>query len=227
MFKKIILSGLIMSTILTGCIGTDDSVYTRDLDVVYTQKKDGYDFNSGSYQVAKTFFIVSDTLLYTDERGKNFKIPGDIVEGISEQDVVALKLATEQNMLSLGWTQLDPNVSPTEEQLKASVFLIISANKTKYVGGGYYPIYPGWGYPGYPGWGWNPWVPYYYSYETASVAVSMIEPYIAQPVNGEAGGQIVWESFLSGYLTNSFDLQLVSQGIYQGFDQSSSYLDRN
>jgi len=226
MYKKLLLMVVGLSTALTSCLGPDDSVYTRDLDVVYSQKKDGYDFNSGSHDVKKSFFVVSDTVIYIDEKGNDYKIPGDDVDEISDADAAALVSTTMHNMVQLGWTELDKTTTPTEEQLKGAVFLTITASRTKYVGGGYYPGYPGWGYPGYPGWGWTPWIPYYYSYETASVIVSMVEPLLETTPNGTPVGTLVWESFLSGYLTTSFDLQLVLNGINQGFDQSSSYLER-
>jgi hypothetical protein len=218
LLKTSALFALVIS--LNSCYN-DDYISTRDYDVVYTQKLDGFDFNQGSYGAKKVNFVVSDTVIYYDDKGRMHKIPGSSTTDITAAEAKAMINAVEDNMIHLGWNELDKNTPPTEEQVKAAVLVNITLSYNSYVGGGYYPIYPGWGYWGgyYPVWG-----AYYYSYETGSVYVKMIEP--NPSMAGGEKGKMVWETYLSGIMSKSVNLQSILNGIHQGFDQSEEYLKR-
>jgi len=216
MRKKILLFGITLAAMLSSCYGPNDSVYTEDLDVVISRKKDNYDFTT------KSKFYISDTITYQDENGEWHKAPDKL---IPKEIVGNIVDNVRVNMTDLGWeeiTSLDEAVKDKEN----SVFLSIIMSKRKVEGGGYYPIYPypGWDWWwGYPGWGyWDPWVPYYYSYSTASVDVSMRE--ISKNEEGKVNRVLIWETFLNGYARNILSAEHINNGIDIGFEQSS-YLD--
>ena len=213
MKKRFLLFGIALATMVTSCYGPNDSVYTEDLDVVYTQKKDGYDFTS------KVNFHVSDTVTYVDSKGKPFKSPneGGSYEKLSKKEVEALVGNVKSSMKLLGWdenTSVDPDDATTFEN---TALMNIVISKTTYVGGGYYPWY-GYGY-------YNPWYPVYYTYSTGSAIVNMFE-LNADPKVGDGPFDMIWETFLSGYIRNGIDVHYVNQGIQQGFRQSQDYLKR-
>jgi len=214
MRKKILLFGITLAAMLSSCYGPNDSVYTEDLDVVLSKKKDNYDFTT------KSKFYVSDTIIYIDADGELHKSPNEDgkYDHIPKQAVDAIVGNVIENMKDYGWSYIS-SPDDVEKDKDISVLMDITISKTKYVGGGYYPIYPGWGW-GYPGWGyWDPWVPYYYSYSTASVDVSMLE------VTDEDKLALIWDSFLSGYARNGIDVQYINNGIDIGFEQSD-YLNK-
>lgn len=220
MRKRFLLFGITLAAMLTSCYGPDDSVYTEDLDVVYSQKKDSYDFTS------KVNYFVSDTITYFDSKGKLHKSPdtdGFYHEDIPKNAVDALTKNVRVNMEYFNWNEVSISdvESDPETYAENTVFMNVIVSKTTYVGGGYYPGYPGWGYPGY----WYPWVPYYYSYSTGSVAVNMFQVN-TNPKPNEGGFGVVWETFLSGYVRNGIDIPYVNKGITQGFQQSQEYLQK-
>lgn len=218
MKKRFLLFGITLAAMVTSCYGPNDSVYTEELDVVYTQKKDSYDFST------KTNFYVSDTVTTFDSKGKESKVPDELGQGndqISLKEAEALVENIKINMISLGWNEVsvDDIKSDPDAYAANTVFLNSVLSKTTYVGGGYYPGYPWWGYPGY----WYPWYPVYYTYSTGSAIVNMFEAN-TNPQPKEGAFNIIWENFLSGYIRNGIDVQYVNQGINQGFRQSQEYL---
>lgn len=212
MRKRFLLFGITLAAMVTSCYGPNDSVYTEELDVVYTQKKDGYDFST------KADFYVSDTVLFINSKGDVEKSPnedGFYDSVLSKQETEAIVENIKTSMELLGWTE-NTAVDPDDEATFINtVFLNSIISKTTYVGGGYYP---GWGY-------WYPWQPYYYTYSTGSVIVNMFEVNSA-PKPGEGAFNLIWEDFLSGYTRNGIDVLYINKGINQGFRQSQEYLKR-
>jgi len=222
MKKRFLLFGITLAAMLTSCYGPDDSVYTEDLDVVYTQKKDGYDFST------KTNFFVSDTIRTIDSKGKPSNVPNEDGDGNDMLTVAEAKLMVDNiksDMAILGWNAVTADEIEANPDAYAdnTVFLNTIVSKTTYVGGGYYPGYPGWGW-GYPGY-WYPWYPVYYTYSTGSVVVNMFEVN-KNPAPKEGNFSLIWESFLSGYIRNGIDVLYINKGINQGFRQSKGYLSK-
>jgi hypothetical protein len=228
MRKRFLLFGITLAAMATSCYGPNDSVYTEDLDVVYTQKKDGFDFTT------KTNCYVSDTVIFIDSDGDAFKVPNERQEGhpdLSKGEAAAMVANIKNEMTALGWNIIEatdlesPLPYPDSINVGNTVVMNSVISKTTYVGGGYYPWYPdwGWGYPGYPG-GWYPWYPTYYTYTTGSVSVTMyqINP---NPGNGDGVYGVIWENYLSGYVRNGIEISHINKGINQGFRQSKEYLN--
>lgn len=217
MKNKLLIIGLVMTAFFTSCYGPDDSVYTDELDVVYTQKQSGYDFNT------KSNYYVSDTITFFDSKGKVQKSPdenGDYLDEVPKSDVDAYVNNIKNNMNGFGWNYVSASdIAGDPSAYKANTVLMnIVLSKTTYVGGGYYP---GWGWGYYPGY----WYPYYYSYSTGSVIVNMFEV-AASPVKPEQTLNMIWEDFLSGYIRNGIKVSYINKAITQGFDQSADYLDK-
>jgi len=209
---------------VTSCYGPNDSVYTEDLDVVYTQKKDGYDFTT------KTNFYISDTIITVDSNGKSSKVPDETGKGNdmltkAEAASIVSNIKMTMGQTGLGWTEVSASdiESNPDAYVDNTLFMNTVLSKTKYVGGGYYPGYPGWGW-GYPGY-YYPWYPVYYTYSTGSVVVNMFEVNTT-PKTGEGTFNLVWENFLSGYIRNGIKVEHVNEGINQGFRQSEEYLKK-
>ena len=220
MRKRFLLIGITLAAMVTSCYGPDDSVYTEDLDVVYTQKKDGYNFTS------KTNYYVSDTVATIDSKGKLSKVPnetgfGNDMLSIKEAKAIVENIRTSMNLL--GWNEVSVTdiESDPDNYAVNTVFMNSILSKTTYVGGGYYPWYPGWGW-GYP---YYPWTPVYYTYSTGSASVSMFEVNTAPKV-GEGAFTMIWENYLSGYIRNGIDVHYINKGINQGFVQSKEFLQK-
>ena len=210
MKKKFLLFGIALATMVTSCYGPNDGVSTEDLDVVFTQKRDGYDFSS------RVDFYVSDTVIYIDSNNDVFTTPGNGEDYISLKEAKAIVGHIKADMEHLGWvenTTLDID-KPLTYAKTAIMNAVIS--KTTYVGG-YYPWY-GYGY-------YYPWYPMYYTYSTGSVIVNMYELNI-KPEAGDPPFNIIWESFLSGYVRSDIEPLRIKQGIDIGFLNSLDYLDR-
>ncbi len=207
MKKRFLLFGITLAAMVTSCYGPNDSVYTEELDVVYTQKKDGYDF------ATKDYFYVADTIMYIDSKGNITRNPNrrGEYEDVTKREAEALIENVKSSMKLLGWDE-NPNANPTDDgaTFVKTAFMDIVISKTTYVGGGYYPGY----------WYWQP---YYYTYSTGSVVVSMFEVNTA-PKPGDPAYNLIWENFLSGYTRNGIDVHYVNQGVNQGFRQSQDYL---
>jgi len=232
MRKKILLFGITLAAMLSSCYGPNDSVYTEDLDVVYTQKRDGYDFTP------KNNCYVSDTIVYMqNDDDKIIKLPNEKgeYEKLSREIVDKLVYNLKFNLEQLGWTIINAEdlanddstgllPYPDSINFKNSAIMNAVIIKTTNTGvtGGYYPYYPyfpgwDWWYPGYA-----PWYPIYYSYTTGSVMVNMLD--INEKSDKNDGEIKIWEIFLSGYARNGINVTHVNNGITQGFRQSEKYL---
>ena len=214
MKKRFLLFGIALATMATSCYGPNDSVYTEDLDVVYTQKKDGFDFKD------KKDFYVHQRVTYIDSKGKAIAIPdenGDyhMSDPLSKKQVESLISNVNGSMKLLGWAE-NTNIDLDDETTFVDTAIMdIVINKTTYVSGGYYPGY-GWG-------GYYPWYPVYYTYSTGSASVYMLE---VDKNPTDKPYRIIWENYLSGYIRNGIDVHYVNQGINQGFRQSQDYLKK-
>ena len=216
MRKRFLLFGITLAAMVTSCYGPNDSVYTEDLDVVYTQKKDGYDFNT------KVNCLISDTVTYWDSKGEIHKVPDEVGKGhpdLTLKQAEAIVENIRNSMGVLGWDALtEADIDPADESTFINTaFMNAVISKTTYVGGGYYPGY-GYGY-------WYSWYPVYYTYSTGSVIVNMLEVN-KDPQIGDGALTLVWESFLSGYTRSGIDIHYINQGVNQGFRQSQEYLKR-
>jgi hypothetical protein len=183
--------GIIM---LLGSCYPQGPEYYEDLDVVYTNYDDQYDFAS------KGTFAIPDKIV---------KVTGNLIEG-EDPEFVDDKYAGPmldkmiQNMEDLGWTE-------TDDSENADVVLLpaVWSNTTVY----YWDDYWCWYAPWYCGWGWG--YPSVSSYTTGTLVMTLVadgDNYI-DPAR-------VWTAAANGLLSGAVNTSRVNNAIDQAFEQS-------
>jgi hypothetical protein len=198
MKKKFVLYLSIM--VLLGSCYPEGAEYYEDLDVVYTNYDDQFDFQS------KGTYSIPDSIV---------KIEGDLAEGeepefVKEPYNTQILQKMQSNMSALGWTKTD---DPGDADLV--LFPAVWTNTTIY----YWYDYWCWYYPYYCGWGWG--YPSVSSYTTGTLIMTLVadgEDYI-EPSR-------VWTAAANGLLSGSFNTTRVNKAIDQAFEQSP-YLKTN
>lgn len=174
--------------------------YYEDLDVVFTNFDDQFDFASkGTYSMPD----------------KIVKIEGDLAEGeepeyVKEPQNTQMLQKMEANMSALGWTKIE---DPADADLV--LFPAVWTNTTIY----YWFDYWCWYYPYYCGWGWG--YPSVSSYTTGTLVMTLVadgEDYI-EPSR-------VWTAAANGLLSGAYNTTRVNNAIDQAFEQSP-YLRTN
>ena len=191
--KKTIVFYLGLIIILGACYPQGPEYY-EDLDLVYTNYEDQYDFAS------KGTYAMPDRIV---------KITGNIIEGeppefVKEPYNTDMLQKMEANMTALGWTKTD---DPINADLV--LFPAVWTNTTIY----YWYDYWCWYYPYYCGWGWG--YPSFSSYTTGTLVMTMVadgSDYI-DPTS-------VWTAVANGLLSGSFNTSRVNRAIDQAFEQS-------
>jgi len=168
--------------------------YYEDLDLVYTNYDDQYDFSS------KGTFAIPDKIV---------KVTGNLIEGedpefVDDEYAGPMLDKMIQNMEALGWTA-------TDDPANADVVLFpaVWTNTTIY----YWYDYWCWYYPWYCGWGWG--YPSVSSYTTGTLVMTLVadgDDYI-DPTR-------VWTAAANGLLSGAFNLTRVNNAIDQAFEQS-------
>ena len=196
MKKKIVFYlGII---IMLGACYPQGPEYYEDLDLVYTNYDDQYDFMS------KGTYAIPDKIV---------KITGNLVEGedpefVKEPYNTQMLQKMEANMTALGWAKVD---DPATADLV--LFPAVWTNTTVY----YWYDYWCWYYPYYCGWGWG--YPSVSSYTTGTLVLTLVadgEDFI-EPSR-------VWSAVANGLLSGAYNTTRVNRAIDQAFDQSP-YLD--
>ena len=209
--KKLKLMALIAVVALAASCYSDPAGNSLSSDLVVATDRD----LQADYQNFMTYHI-SDTIPnITDDRNDSILVGQDALEIVNK---------IKENMNGLGYTFVERDQNP-------SLGLIPAVVKITNVGGactgwwGGYPGYWGGGWWGYPGYGY--YYPYcgYYSYNTGSLTLDMIDL-----VNTDETTNLnaVWTSTLFGVLSSSGDTNVdrALKGIDQAFKQSP-YLLQN
>jgi len=186
------------TVLLLGCYPQGAEFY-EDLDVVYTNFDDTYDFagSAGTYSMPN----------------KIVKIEGNLADGedpefVKEPYNTAMLARIEDNMEALGWTRVD-NPATADVVLFPATW----TNTTIY----YWYDYWCWYYPYYCGWGWG--YPSVSSVTTGTLVMTLVAngPDYIEPTR-------VWTAAVNGLLSGAYDTDRVNKGIDQAFKQST-YLD--
>jgi hypothetical protein len=185
------LLGIIM--ILGSCY-PEGPQYYEDLDVVYTNYDDQYDF------VSKGTYAIPDKIV---------KITGELIEGedpefVDEPYNSQILQKIEDNMSALGWAKTD---DPANADMV--LFPAVWSNTTVY----YWYDYWCWYFPPYCGWGWG--YPSVSSYTTGTLVMTLVadgDDYI-DPAR-------VWTAAANGLLSGAVDISRVNNAIDQAFEQS-------
>lgn len=195
--SKITITALAIM-LLVGCYPAGPE-YVEDLDVVYSQFNDQYNFKD------KGTYAMPDQIVVDVEIDKN----GDTTY-VYMKDVYAKPLLQEieTNMTAYGWTKTNideiPDVLVTPAGMKSTTY--------------FYSYWYDWWYGGYyPGWGWY-YPPYYSvsSYTTGSLIITMSDPNLDTPITRS---ETVWIGAMNGLL-GSNDINRAKKGINQAFAQS-------
>jgi hypothetical protein len=173
----------------------DEPEYYEDLDVVYTNYTQDFDF------VSKATYSMPDKIVKVEGNLIEDEVPEFVQEPYNSQ--VLQKI--ESNMAAMGWTKVDIADNPDLVLLPA-----VWTNTTVI----YYYDYWCWYYPYYCGWG------YYYpvsasSYTTGTLIMALVangENYV------EPSG--VWYAAANGILTGEYNTSRVMKAIDQAFEQS-------
>lgn len=214
------LTGLIM-LLFSACydIGT---VYYDELDITLTQYDT--DYKSTEYT---TFTVPDSTILKTNL--KDFDINEFYKSGgTSEITLNALKAKFEE----MGYTYVD-TVSTADFVAVPSVLLMRNTGAVYYPPGWWWGPgwgYPGWGYPGYP---WYPGYVSYYSYDTGTIILEMVDGDSyreAMEAETDRSTELIirWQATIDGYLSSNgeYNADRAQRGFGEAFDQSP-YLKNN
>lgn len=190
---------------LAGCYPSGPD-YAEELDVVYTDYDNQFDFKSKS-----TYSIPSKIVVDIEEN-----IDGSI-DTVYMKDVYAQPIlkSIKSNMTKKGWTETTIDNNPDMLVTPAG----ISSTTV------FYSYWYDWWYGGYyGGWGW--YYPPYYSVSsitTGSLVIVMASPKTDSAINSVPRA---WLTSISGVLSGDYNLSRVEKGINQAFNQSP-YLKTN
>jgi Domain of unknown function (DUF4136) len=202
---------MLILPILAGCY-PKGAEYAEELDLVYTNFYDQFDFAS------KRTFAMSDSVIKIT--GAVFEDPdgNKKPEFVSATYATAITSAIKANMTSSGWNQVPKNANP-------DVILLVSAMTTTNIYYYYDWWYWGWYYPGwcacygwyYPGWYYPPYVS---GYRSGSVFIQMVDP--KSIGSGNDNVAVVWNSIFNGLAEGSTAniTSRIQAGIGKAFAQS-------
>lgn len=190
-----------LSTTLLGCTPNGPE-YIEDLDLVYTNYDDSYDFAS-----KHTYARPDDIIKITG----NSLVQED-PEYLPHAAASAFLGQFDENMAAMGWELVDLDDDPDMVMLPASLETTTLVYWYDY----WYDWWWGWGYPGggyYPGY---PYYPSVSTYSTGTLLFTLTDP----DVNAVGNRVIHWTFAANGVLSGNYNLNRVTKAIDQGFKQS-------
>lgn len=180
----------------------DGPEYYEDLDIVFTNYTETFDFAShGKYAMPDKIVKVTGSL------GE-----GEVPEYVKEPYNTQMLNLIDGNMAALGWEKVS---SPENADLV--LFPAVWTNTTVV----YWYDYWCWYYPYYCGWGWG--YGYTTSYTTGTFVMTLVPTEETEP-SIEASS--VWTAAINGLVSGYYTTSRITDGIDQAFEQSP-YLDIN
>ncbi|MCD4680942.1 MAG: DUF4136 domain-containing protein [Bacteroidales bacterium] len=240
---KYALALIIMVSLLSSCYKEQGPEYYDDLDVTLT-----YYNNTTDFSLYKTFVVRDSVGLFSD-----YFTDDDIEDFYSNNGASeAIKEKVKEKFEALGYIYVDSLVDADFAVNLFAAFFEKSGGydypiwwwDPYYYGyySYYYPYYPGWGGGYYPGW--YPWDYMYYSYNTGTVLVEMIDGQSLRDYKDWMGShtdeeienadpdevpklEFVWQAVINGILSNkaSYDQNRLNTLIDEAYTQSP-YLGR-
>ena len=195
--KRVFYFSAILIFLMAGCHPFGPEYY-EELDIVYTNYDDKFDFASkGTYTMPDKVVKITGNL-----------VEGDDPEFVKEPYNTQILQRIESNMTNMGYTK-----SGDPESADLTLLPAVWTNTTIYYWYDYWcwynPWYCGWGYY-YPG--------YATSYTTGTLVMSLV-------ADGEVEPVVAWTAAANGLLSGYFDITRVNKAIDQAFTQSP-YLSR-
>ena len=186
--------------VLLGSCYPEGAEYYDELDIVYTDYNDEFDFASlGNYSIPDKIVKVTGNI-----------IDGEDPEFVKEPMNSQMLAKMESNMTALGWNKVE---DPATADLV--LFPAVWTNTTVY----YWYNYWCWYYPYYCGYGWG--YPSVSSYTTGTLVMTLV-------VDGEnyVDPARVWSGIANGLVSGSYNVARANNAIDQAFKQSP-YLKTN
>lgn len=222
-----------LSLLFTSCYKEQDTTYLDDYDITLTNYDNEFDFNS-----YKTFMVRDSVMLYSDYL-KDSEIEDFYTSGTSD----AIRAKIVEKFKSLGYTEttnieeadfaINPMVSLMEQQGLMYNWWWSYPGYWWWYGGWYWKSTDYYYYPPY--WGWYPSYSYY-SYETGSLVMEMVDGESIRTYNQwleennpenvapEDVPEILfrWTATIEGILgsTGDYNTERAVRGFNEAFDQS-------
>lgn len=231
--KCLFISFFMLSLLFTSCYKEQDTTYLDDYDITLTNYDNEFDFNS-----YKTFMVRDSVMLYSDYL-KDSEIEDFYTSGTSD----AIRAKIVEKFKSLGYTEttnieeadfaINPMVSLMEQQGLMYNWWWSYPGYWWWYGGWYWKSTDYYYYPPY--WGWYPSYSYY-SYETGSLVMEMVDGESIRTYNQwleennpenvapEDVPEILfrWTATIEGILgsTGDYNTERAVRGFNEAFDQS-------
>lgn len=188
----------------------DGPEYIEDLDIVYTDYDPDFNFSE------QNTFAIPDSIVLIDNQSYMAYAEDSIPETVDPVYGDAIQNQIRENMVDLGWTEVDRTENP-------DVVVLVTASRTTNLFYNYDWRYWDWYYPGaYTGFGWYypGYSPGYISgYRTGSLMIQMAN---VANIGVNNNVPVVWLSVINGVLEGSTENigNRLSQTIDQAFAQS-------
>lgn len=201
------LTAILLVVAQAGCY-PDGPEYAEELDLVYTNYYNQFDFKS-----KRTFAIPDSVILIT---GDVFEDPdGDGKPQFANPTYSTQVLnKLKENMAANGWTLVNKSNDP-------DVVLLVSAMTTTNIYYYYDYYYWGWWYGGYYGWYYPGWYypPYVTGYRSGSIFIQMTE---LKGLRQGDNAAVAWNCIINGLAEGSTaDISTrIQRGVDQAFAQS-------
>jgi hypothetical protein len=210
MFKKVnaLIAIVSIAMVSVSCF-PDGAEYIDELDIVYTNYDDLYNFKN------KSTFAVPDKVIKIDQENVPGE-PGFEPGYVSPAYSTAILASIRSNMRGLGYTEVTSTADPDLIILPA----VFQTDQLYFYYDWWYWswFYPGWG----AGWGW--YYPGYYPPQVTRIRTGSVIMQMTDPKNQNASDQIsvVWIGVINGLLEGNVDTitSRISTTINQAFEQS-------
>jgi hypothetical protein len=197
MLKMLSLTAIVF--LLTQCY-PEGPQYYEELDLVYSNYDPAYGF------AVKHTYAIPDKIMKIDDDLIGGGDPNFVKEPYASQVLDKIKL----NMADYGWTLVSKDNNP--DVLLAPAALEVTTT-----------VY--WGYGGYWDWWYGGWYGWYYpypvttSYQTGSLAVTMLDP---NDLSADDKARVVWGFIVNGVMSSSSAdfANRVAKGVTQAYTQS-------
>jgi len=202
---------LVISVIMVSCY-PGGAEYYSDTDIVITD----YDSAFFATHNVQTYYLIDTVAYITDDQEDVDHKYDDLILG-----------TIKDNLEQIGYQPVDTSGGTPADVLVTAT--VTSSTTEGWVPG--YPYYPGWDWWwGYPGWDWwwgypGGYYPYYYSFSTGTLFITMGDPNDPIDDDGEIKLPVVWGGAFNGMLSSSTsDMNArIKRSIDQAFSQSKCF----
>ena len=204
---------LLVSVVMVSCY-PGGAEYYSDTDIVVTD----YDSAFFATHHVKTYYLIDTVVFLTDD-------PEEVEHKYDDMILSTI----DENLKQIGYQPVDTSGDVPPDVLVTAT-ITTSTSEGWVPGYPYYPYYPWdwwWGYPGWDWWWGYPggYYPYYYSFSTGTLFITMGDPNNPIEDDGEVKLPVVWGAAFNGMLSSSTsDMKArIERSINQAFNQSKCF----